>query len=85
MNKIFTFFFAVLSSGLFAQQIPDFSLFRENAFLYNPAVAGTDQASVITLSVRKQWTNIKSSPFTAIASYHTSLPKKNIGDRKSVV
>jgi type IX secretion system PorP/SprF family membrane protein len=79
MNKIFTFFFAVLSSGLFAQQIPDFSLFRENAFLYNPAVAGTDQASVITLSVRKQWTNIKSSPFTAIASYHTSLPKKNIG------
>jgi type IX secretion system PorP/SprF family membrane protein len=79
MHKIFTFFFIVLSSVLSAQQLPDFSLFRENAFLYNPAVAGTDQASVITLSVRKQWTNIESSPFTAIASYHTSLEEKNIG------
>ena len=79
MHKIITFLFIVLSSGVFAQQLPDFSLFRENAFLYNPAVAGTDQASVINLSVRKQWTNIKSSPFTAVASYHTSLEQKNIG------
>lgn len=79
MHKIFTILFIVLSSSVFAQQLPDFSLFRENAFLYNPAVAGTDQASVISLSVRKQWTNIKSSPFTAVASYQTSIAKKNIG------
>ena len=79
MNKIFTLFLIFCGTSLFAQQLPDFSLYRENAFLYNPAVAGTDQASVINLSVRKQWTNIQSSPFTAVASYHTGLEEKNIG------
>lgn len=79
MKKLITLFLLFISVSVSAQQLPDFSLYRENAFLYNPAVAGTDQASVINLSVRKQWTNIKSSPFTAIASYHTSFEDKNIG------
>ncbi|MCB0540076.1 MAG: PorP/SprF family type IX secretion system membrane protein [Bacteroidetes bacterium] len=79
MKKLFTFSFILLSFSLIAQQLPDFSLFRENAFLYNPAVAGTEQASVINLSARKQWTNIKRSPLTVTASFHTSLPNKNIG------
>ena len=79
MKKLITLSLIFLGIGLSAQQLPDFSLYRENAFLYNPAVAGTDQASVINLSVRKQWTNINSSPFTAIASYHTSIEQKNIG------
>jgi type IX secretion system PorP/SprF family membrane protein len=79
MRKIFTLLLLISIYLLQAQQLPDFSLYRENAFLYNPAVAGTDQASVINLSVRKQWTNIKSSPFTAVASYHTSIENKNIG------
>ena len=79
MKKLITLSLIFLGLSLSAQQLPDFSLYRENAFLYNPAVAGTDQASVINLSVPKQWTNIKSSPFTAISSYHTSIESKNIG------
>ena len=79
MKNLTTLLFLLISVSLSAQQIPDFSLFRENAFVYNPAVAGTDQASIINLSVRKQWTNINESPFTAIASYHTSIESKNIG------
>ncbi len=79
MKNLTTLLFLLISVSLSAQQIPDFSLFRENAFVYNPAVAGTDQASIVNLSVRKQWTNINESPFTAIASYHTSIESKNIG------
>lgn len=79
MKRIFTLLFIFSLGFSFAQQVPDFSLFRENAFIYNPAVAGTDQADVIFLTARKQWTNIKASPFTIVAAYHTSLEKKHIG------
>lgn len=80
MKKIYLILILSLTIlAIQAQQVPDLSLFRENIFLYNPAVAGTDQASIIGLAVRKQWTNIKSSPFTAMAYYHTSIPDKNIG------
>jgi hypothetical protein len=44
MKKLTTLFLLFISVSLSAQQLPDFSLYRENAFLYNPAVAGTDQA-----------------------------------------
>ncbi len=79
MKHIFTLLFITLSTSIFAQQLPDLSLFRENAFLFNPAVAGTDQASVIGLSVRKQWTNIDQSPTTVVAFFQTAIEKKNIG------
>lgn len=79
MRKIFTLFLVILYSLSFAQQLPDFSLFRENTFLYNPAVAGTDQRTVIGTSIRKQWTNIRQSPTTAVAYYQTSIEEKNIG------
>ena len=79
MRKIFTLFLVILYSSAFAQQLPDFSLFRENTFLYNPAVAGTDQRTVIGTSIRKQWTKIKQSPTTAVAFYQTCLEEKKIG------
>lgn len=79
MKKIFTLLFIISSSTIFAQQLPDFSLFRENAFLFNPAVAGTDQESVIGLSIRKQWTNINQSPTTVAAYFQTGIENKNIG------
>lgn len=79
MKNIFTLLFIIFSSTLFAQQLPDFSLFRENAFLINPAVAGTDQASVVGLSIRKQWTNINQSPTTVAAYFQTGIENKNIG------
>ncbi|MCB9256029.1 MAG: PorP/SprF family type IX secretion system membrane protein [Chitinophagales bacterium] len=79
MKRFLPLLLVFLFAKLNAQQLPDFSLFRENTFIYNPAVAGTDQASVINLSVRKQWTNINQSPFTAVATFHTSIENKNIG------
>lgn len=79
---ILSFTLVYLSS--FSQQLPDFSLFRENAFLYNPAVAGTDQRTVVGLSIRKQWTNIKQSPTTAVAYYQTSIEEKNFGVGASI-
>lgn len=62
-----------------AQQIVDFSMFRENQFLFNPALAGSEQAAVAQVNVRKQFTNINSSPFSANLSFHTYIKNKNIG------
>jgi type IX secretion system PorP/SprF family membrane protein len=54
-------------------------MFRENQFLFNPAMAGTEKVSVIQSTFRKSFTNISGSPLSAIVSYHTYLKEKNIG------
>jgi type IX secretion system PorP/SprF family membrane protein len=76
---IITIIFIIESNSIYAQQIVDFSMFRENQFLFNPAMAGSEQASVAQVNVRKQFTNINSSPFSANVSFHTEMKKKNIG------
>jgi type IX secretion system PorP/SprF family membrane protein len=65
--------------NLVAQQIVDFSMFRENQFLFNPAMAGVERVSIVQASFRKQFTGISGAPLSAIASYHTYLKEKNIG------
>lgn len=74
---IFVFLFS--GKSLYSQQIVDYSMFRENQFLLNPAIAGTDQAAVGQVAVRKQFTNINSSPFSANLFFHTNIENKNIG------
>lgn len=62
-----------------AQQLPDYSIPKENLFNYNPAVAGTEQASVVYITARKEWTKIKESPFSANLAYHQPLKNEHIG------
>lgn len=77
--SILSFFLILDFNPLFSQQIPDFSLFRENAFLFNPAIAGTEQAMVGNISLRKQFSNINDAPFSANLAFHTFIKDKNIG------
>ena len=62
-----------------AQQIADFSTFRENAIAHNPALTGEERASYGYIVARSQWSDIKKSPFTANIGFHTRLDRKNIG------
>lgn len=66
------------TAGLRAQQIVEFSQFRENAFFFNPAVAGSENNPMAYLSGRMQWTNIDRSPFTVNAAFHMPFDRKNI-------
>lgn len=82
MKKCLLFIVAVFMLTpvlLDAQQIVDFTSFRENAFAFNPALAGSERATFGQISGRTQWSDIRKSPFTANLFAHTRVDRKNIG------
>ncbi len=74
MKKVFliTFLFLFVIRA-FAQQQPLYSQYMLNSFLLNPAIAGTDEASPIRLTLRQQWMGIENAPSTQAVSGHTLL------------
>lgn len=81
MNTKLLLLLVLLVAGinLKAQQLADFTLARESAFIYNPAITGTEEKNVFLLSGRKVWTKIKGSPTTINLAYHMPIENKNIG------
>jgi len=57
----------------FSQQQPLYSQYMLNAFLLNPAIAGTDETSPLKLTFRQQWVGIEDAPSTQAISGHTLL------------
>jgi type IX secretion system PorP/SprF family membrane protein len=62
-----------------AQQVEEFSLVRENAFILNPAIAGTQGYIHGIATVRKQFTRIEQSPYTAMLAMHGEIKDKRLG------
>lgn len=56
-----------------AQQLPVFSQYLFNGFLVNPAYAGLDGLSAVTVTAREQWLGLANSPKTHIASFQTRI------------
>lgn len=80
MKKILILIVALMAiAPVFGQQLPLYSLYQENNFLLNPAIAGSDGHGVALLSYRRQWTKVKGAPETYSASYRTLLHKTNLG------
>jgi type IX secretion system PorP/SprF family membrane protein len=63
----------------FAQQDPQYSLYMFNTVLINPAYAGSLESASVSALYRKQWINVKGSPQTINASFHTPLWKERVG------
>lgn len=61
-----------ISSG-FSQNIPIYTQFISNPYIYNPAYAGLEGRSTFTLTHRRQWVGINDAPVTSNFVYHTSL------------
>ena len=76
---LFTFIMFLAVASLRAQQIEDFSLLRENAFILNPAVAGTEGWMHGVATFRKEFLQINQSPYTAVLAMNGLIAKKNIG------
>jgi type IX secretion system PorP/SprF family membrane protein len=72
-------FFVFLQYGLQAQQLPQYTQFSLNPYLFNPALAGTEDFVHIQANIRSQWTGFKGAPQTAFLSGHTTLNKETIG------
>ncbi|MGZ2370748.1 PorP/SprF family type IX secretion system membrane protein [Ancylomarina sp. YFZ004] len=71
------FIFALQISAK-AQQLPLYSQYVENGFLFNPAMAGTRIYTPVRLTIRKQWAGIEDAPETQALSIH-----RNFGERSS--
>jgi len=70
---------AMLSAGVSAQQIPLYSQYYVNPFIYNPArTAASDYVNVFAL-YRKQWTDFRGAPETGLLTIDGSLKNRKIG------
>ena len=56
-----------------AQQQPLFTQYMFNGLVINPAYTGSHESVTATVSYRTQWTGLKGSPQTQVASLHSPL------------
>ena len=62
-----------------AQQIPISTIFVENPFAFNPAIAGTDNGFKLRMNNRMQWVGFGDAPATTNLSYFGPHQARNIG------
>ena len=78
MKKNILFIFAFFVGNLiFAQQLPQFTSYQLNSFLYNPAYAGVDGSTQMNAVVRNQWSGINDAPETNVINGYGLLPNEN--------
>ena len=76
---------ALLFSGtIIAQQANNFAFYKNQMNVINPAYAGIDNQTLISGSIRSQWTGVKEAPNTQAVSFGTPLGK-NLGFGISVL
>src|SRR5690554_1896463 len=63
----------------YAQQLPIFSLYRDNSFVLNPAIAGSEDHGVAAVTYREQWTQVDGNPRTLSANYRSNIPRFSMG------
>lgn len=78
MRKYAIILFLILFGSLaYGQQLPLFSQYLYNKFLINPAVAGSDGYTSVSLTAREQWVGYSGAPRTFSFSWQTRMLKKS--------
>lgn len=72
-------FSILLSFNGFAQQIPLFSQYQMNQYIYNPAVAGSEDYLDIRFMHRYQWRGITDAPRTFNLSAYSPISNQKMG------
>jgi len=67
----------LIAGQLSGQQLPLYSQYLYNKFLINPAVAGSDGYTSISLTAREQWVGYSGAPRTFSFSIQTRMLKKS--------
>lgn len=68
-----------MSLGLNAQQLPIFTQYIFNKYVFNPAVTGTEDNFSATANYRYQWQGVTDAPRTYIMSVHGPHKFKSFG------
>lgn len=84
INIILTIALLIVSSALFAQKESVSAFYRTNMNVVNPAYAGLDDLTLVTTTLRKQWTGIAEAPETQAVSVSAPLGG-NLGLGLSVI
>ena len=79
INRIAICLFVLASLAASGQQVEEFSLLRENAFILNPALAGIQGYLHGVATFRKQFTRIDQSPYTAVLAMDGEIKEKRLG------
>jgi type IX secretion system PorP/SprF family membrane protein len=80
MKHIFSFLFAVVvSSAMYAQQDPQYSMYMFNGLAINPAYAGSLGHLSANGLYRTQWMGIDGAPTTLTANVHGTLKNDAMG------
>ena len=75
---IFLFLILLIKNNCLSQQLPHFSLYMFNDVFINPAINGTKEFDLISISSRSQWVNFEGSPKTQLLNYNKKQGR-NIG------
>jgi type IX secretion system PorP/SprF family membrane protein len=65
--------FGGLALRLAGQQVPQFSLYALNQYVYNPAFAGLDNTLVMNGVYRQQWSGLQGAPATQHVNAHMPI------------
>lgn len=68
-----------LSTSIFAQQDPEFSMYHLNGMYLNPGYTGSHDVINATVFYRNQWLKVPGSPQTASVAVHSPLKNDHIG------
>ena len=81
MKKLITLSLAIFVyfGNLFSQQVPEYTLYMMNPFIYNCALAGTHNYYQIRTNNRFQWIGFKDAPITNSLSVFGPHPDKDMG------
>ena len=84
LKNTLTIVLFLLIGTLYAQQEPNYSLYRHTMNVINPAYAGADGKTSITANLRSQWVDVQDAPETQSFFFATPLGDK-VGIGASVV
>ena len=76
---IFTIFITVFFQEISAQQIPLYSQYFQNSFLFNPSRTGDKDHTYIYGTYRRQWTDITGSPQAFALTGDGSIKSRKLG------
>lgn len=80
MKKIISIFFVLaISLSLKGQQLPQFTQYMINDYVFNPAVAGKENSYQVKCNIRNQWVGINDAPSTSVLSIFGKYRESNVG------
>lgn len=84
-KPVFIILFILMGGQSWGQQLPLFSQYLYNKYLLNPAVAGSDGYTSVSLTAREQWVGYYGAPRTVSFSVQTRMLKKSYMLRQTKV